>query len=637
MMVKKFLTFLGLGLCLVHAFGVQASSQPDAEKDGIQAVKNWAKKKVVEGEKQFKASGYKRQGSPDFWGQQIIYQIQVDRFNNGDLSNDGQNLEDHQKRELQSSDLWNILSYRHGGDLKGILQRLDYIADLGVTTLWLTPVFKHNGSYHGYCTTDFTQVDPGFGTNEELRQLVGEAHKRGLKVVLDVVVNHMCDPKTTYSRPPRHHQCANDLSGKNWSGASGGSSNQGELAFSEDFFGPLKSQHFFNRCGANSTEDMQGTGPAAVYGDFVATMFDFDTRNHDFQEIFTELHKYWISYADVDGFRMDAAKHITEDFVAYFNTQIRAYANSIGKHNFFIIGEVAGPSDWIGRRLGKMFSNPDNPNDHGHVPSTLTQRLWDLKDIYLKTPVNKYPGLNAAYDFAHSGTARAVLAGERPPSAVEDYFGSQYFNDLAAQNDYRLSWVLLEIHDWPRFAAKHKTSMAKSLLGLSYLAFAQGSPVVYYGQEQGFNGDCHFDKIQAGKAGPHIQEECKGGYSHELFRQDMFLGGMSRLGSTVKEINDLAYIGKSQGQHQGGWKSDPFLHRGHELYRSARRFLHIRKSCAALSYGRTQFRWLEAKNQDGVLAFSRTDEFGKEALVVLNTSWFAQGLPEVSVNDGSNG
>src|SRR5690606_28631294 len=121
--------------------------------------------------------------------------------------------------------------------------------------------------------------------------------------------NHMCNKKTFYKRAANHYQCSDELNAKNWSGASGGSSGQRELAFGEDFFPPFKDQNFFNRCGANSQQDMEGTGPAAVYGDFVSVMFDFDTRNYNFQEIFTDLHKYWIAYADIDGYRMDAAKH----------------------------------------------------------------------------------------------------------------------------------------------------------------------------------------------------------------------------------------------------------------------------------------------------------------------------------------
>lgn len=606
----------------------------DASKEGIGAVKEWSRVRTYNAQFAFEREFGNHYPSPGFWGNQTIYQIQVDRFNNGDAKNDQLNIEDEQRTYQNTNDLFGLHNYRHGGDLKGIIDRLDYIKDMGISTLWLTPVFKHNGSYHGYCTTDFTEVDPGFGTKEELRQLVKMAHERGIKVILDIVANHMCDKNTFYSKEPDHYRCAEELNEKNWNGAGGGSDGAGELAFGEDFFPPFKSQFFFNRCGANSQEDMQGTAPVAIYGDFVSVMYDFDTRNYDFQEIFTELHKYWIAYADIDGYRMDAAKHITEDFVAYFNTHIRAYARSIGKENFYIVGEVAGPSDWIGRRLGKMFSNPTNPSDHGHVPNALTNRLWTLKEIYLNHPASPYPGLNGAYDFAHGGTAIDVLMANRPTNAIEEHFRSTYINDIIAQNDYRLSWNLLEIHDWPRFSSRAKNNPFKSMLGISYLATAEGMPIIYYGQEQGFNGDCHFHNMNVGAANEQLQEICSG-HDHALYRQDMFLGGPFRLGSTIAEINNMAYIGKTDNQPSQHWTQDPYLNRNHSLYKLTRKMLHIRKSCHALSYGITKMRWGSEFN-GGLLAFSRLDG-NNEALVVINTSEVSFPLPEIGIENFSHG
>lgn len=610
-----------------------AQGLPDASTSGIDAVKKWAFSRLQPAERDFGKSG-QRQASPSFWGNQVVYQIQVDRFNNGSFANDNLNIEDEQKRYQDGSDLHGLPNYRHGGDLKGIIDRLDYIKDMGVTSLWLTPVFKHNGSYHGYCTTDFTEVDPGFGTKEELRELVAKAHSKGIKVILDIVVNHMCDKNTIYLRNADHYKCANDLSSTNWSGASGGSAGQGELEFGKEFFPPFKGQNFFNRCGANTQSDMEGTGPAAVYGDFVSVMFDFDTRNHDFQQVFTDLHKYWIAYADIDGYRMDAAKHITEDFVAYFNTHIRAYARVIGKNNFFIVGEVAGPSDWIGRMVGKMYSNPHNPNDRGNVPQALTSRLWQLKDIYLSHPQAPYPGLSAAYNFGHGGTALDVLMGKRPTSALEDFFRGDYMRTLAGQNDIRLNWNLLEIHDWPRFSSRDKKNPYKSMLGISYLATAEGSPIIYYGQEQGLNGDCHFDNMNAGSANQRIKQECKG-QGHELYRQDMFMNGPYRLGSTVNEIDNLAYIGKMSKKGPVTWTRDPYLNRNHMVFKLARKMLHVRKSCNALSYGFTKFRWVDNHN-DGLLAFSRIDN-GNEVLVVMNTGPHELRLMEIEIGNNSNG
>lgn len=610
-------------------------TQPSAEGGDIAAVKTWAKRNTAEGEAAFRASGLGRFSPKRHWAGEIVYSIQVDRFNDGDPTNNGHNLPEVQRRNQGTSDLHGVPEYRHGGDLRGITQRLDYIADLGASALWITPVFKHDGSYHGYCTTDPTEIDPGFGTKEDLRTLVAEAHKRGIRVVLDVVVNHLCENNTRYSKRPDHSRCPRDLDGKYWSGEGGGSGAQGDLAFSESFFKPLKNQLFFSRCGANSFSEMAGTESPAVFGDFVATMFDYDTRNWDFQEIFTEIHKFWIAFADIDGFRVDAAKHVTEDFLAYFSSHIRAYANAIGKPDFYLVGEVAAPDDWMGRRLGGMMSNPRNPDDHGpNIPVAQTARLRTLKDVYLAHPSAKYPGLDAVYDFPASGTSRDVLLNQRGTRSIEDYFSGSGFRTIAAQNDARLNWNVLEIHDWPRFTDQRKDDPFKSRLGLSYLATAQGVPVVYYGMEQGLNGDCHHDAIDVGSARSAVLEVC-GRDSHERYRQDMFITGPWRLGSTVREVSSLAHIGKARESRPADPLADPYVNRSHDVFKTARRLLNLRRSCAPLSFGTTAFRWGEQGNE-GIFAFSRLDR-GREMLVVVNTAPIDRAIPgKIEVDGGIN-
>lgn len=625
-------TFL---LALVALFvAVQAAfTLPDAEVDGIAAVKSWAIQNIKDGEANYAATGLTRLPSPGFWGSEIVYQIQVDRFNNGDTSNDRKNLPDNQWANQDTNDLWGLPDYKHGGDLRGIINRLDYLQDLGVTVLWLTPIFKNDGGYHGYNQTDLTQVDPNFGTNEELRELVTKAHSRGIKIVLDVVANHMGGKDTYYSTAPDHTNGPSAADNKYWKGLTGDLYTPGRFHFGADFFGPLKNQAFFNRFGANSQSEMQGSGPAAVFGDFTSGMFDYDTMNWDFQEIYTNLHKYWVAYADVDGFRVDAAKHITGDFLEYFSTEIRDYAKALGKKNFYLIGEVAAASDWQGRVLGKMFSNPANPNDHGIVPQTITNRMWTLKDKYLAHGVFNFPGLNAVYDFAHGGTARDVLQNKVGTNSIEGYLNGSSFGTISSQSDARLFWNVLEIHDWPRFVKDTPSNPWKSRLGLSYLATAQGMPVIYYGMEQGFNGKGRTDNINAGAAYQDIVNTMNSG-SDANARQDMFVSGMWRLGSTVTEINNLAYVGKSTPSVWADWKTDPFLSRTNDVYKTARKFNYLRQSSNALRYGWTFFRWGES-NTSGLLAFSRIDN-GQEVLVVVNNSNGPIAIPNLRVDNGIN-
>ena len=117
----------------------------------------------------------------------------------------------------------------------------------------------------------------------------------------------------------------------------GQASSRGQLDFAGSFFPPFRTSDFFNQCGPDTTVEMQGEDPAAVFGDFTDGMFDYDTRNEDWQQIFTDLMKYWVAFADIDGFRLDAAKHVTDDFLAYFSTSVRAYSKTIGKDNFMVL------------------------------------------------------------------------------------------------------------------------------------------------------------------------------------------------------------------------------------------------------------------------------------------------------------
>lgn len=602
------------------AEGSALESIPDASKEGIDKVKAWASDRLPNAEDSFADAEGSHFPSPDFWGKEIVYSIQVDRFNDGNPANND---------PAPSESEWNRLpGLRHGGDLEGIEQRLDYLKDLGITTLWLTPIFKHNGSYHGYCATNPSDVDPGFGSREELRKLVKEAHNRNIKVVLDIVVNHLCDNKSSYVKHADHNRCANDLNAANWSGAGASSPSQGELAMGDSFFPAFRRPEFFNRCGSNSGEDTSGQGAETMYGDFSSGMFDYNTRNRDFQEIFTNLHKWWIAYADVDGFRLDAAKHVTEDYLAYFSTHIRDYAKTLGKDNFYIVGEVAASPDWSARRLGNMQTSPDNPSLHGNVPQSLLSSIWDLQPTYLSNEKARFPGMNAIYDFIFSGDSRDYLVGKSSGGRVENFYRSQDYQMLATQSDPRLNWKVLEIHDWPRIVSDTPDDLWKSKLAVSYLATVPGIPVIYYGMEQGFNGRCLDHAFQVKGAKESIQSFCKGG-DDAMKRQDMFMGSPWRLGSTVPAIRDLAYVGPRDGLNFEGWQNDPMLSRSHEVYQTARRMNHLRSSCAPLHMGDTFYNWHEEGNS-GILAFSRFHA-GKEMLVVVNNSPVPLPIPNLTI------
>ena len=608
-------------LAALLAGAALAAPLPRADVEGIGAVREWALERVVQAEDEFVADGLSRAASPLRWDGEIVYGIMIDRFNDADAATN--------PPPLQINQLGSIPRVRHGGDLRGVEQRLDYLHDLGVTTLYLTPVFKHNGAYHGYCVTDLTEIDPGFGTAAEFRELVSEAHGRGMRVIMDIVVNHLCGPGTFYRKTPEHERCARELNDEHWRGVPAGSTAQGELQFSDNFFGPLRAPQFFNRCGPNDWHQTASQDATALFGDFVPEMFDFNTRDADFQNVFALLSAYWIAFADVDGFRMDAAKHVSEDFVATFSTQIRDYAKRLGKHNFFLVAEVMGDAEWTARRLGAMETNPSNPAEHGAVPRSATEAIGQLSDVYLSHGAANYPGANGVFDFALSSGARDYLSEARGPRALLDYTMSADYALLAQQNNPQLNWTVLETHDWPRFAARAHHNLWKSKVALAFLATGPGIPLIYYGMEQGFNGDCHWDSMAVGAATAAMRQLCAT-QDDSLYRQDMFVHGPWRLGSTVPSVDRLAGIGPTQQAVPTPWYADPMLQRHHDVYQTARRFNWLRRSCDVLRFGQTRVRHADLDGNVGRLVMSRLYQ-GDEAVVVVSNASYGLPLPDVLV------
>eukprot|EP00971_Amphidinium_carterae_P014888 293853-Amphidinium_carterae.1 len=472
------------------------------------------------------------------------------------------------------------------------------MADLGVSALWVTPLHKANG-YHGYCTTDPTAIDPGFGTAEEFRSLVSECHGRGIRVVLDLAVNHLCDNYTHYEVSPDLFKCADFLNKTHWAGGSGESDLRGKLLFSDTFFPPFRSQKFFNRCGTLPDWEMRHWNPSTIYGDFKPGFYDFNTRDHDWQEIYTGIMKFWIAYADVDGFRLDAAKHTTEDFLAYFSTELRRYAQTLGKENFFVIGEIGfSTPDWQARATGKMMSDPLDPEKHGPVPVTLTKRLQELKPMYLANKVFPMPGLNAVYNFRQAGTATATLLAQNHGSDIGKYFqGEKYplLMDQLPHPDDELEfadkeyWTCLELHDWARYLFLKPYSKSSTVIGLVWLLSGPGTPVIYAGLEQGFNGRCPEDFSAAGAdAEVIVKRACENSdfVNDGPKRQDHFIGGPWRLGSAIESVNNLSYVGPFRPKPSPAWKDDPFLNREQVIYLTARRMVHLRRACPELVSGK---------------------------------------------------
>jgi len=212
---------------------------------------------------------------------EVIYMIMVDRFNNGNTSNDKDaNLEDP-------------LAY-HGGDFQGITEKLDYVKEMGYTAIWLTPIFENmDKGYHGYWIKNFYQTNDYFGTLEEFKTLVKEAHKRDIKVILDFVVNHVGP----------NHEWLND---------------------------PIKQDWFHANKSITNWNDQDEVENGWLYD-----LPDLDQENPNVSKYLFDAAKWWIQETDIDGYRLDTVKHVPKEFWSDFSDEVKSV-----KESFFLIGEV---------------------------------------------------------------------------------------------------------------------------------------------------------------------------------------------------------------------------------------------------------------------------------------------------------
>ena len=221
------------------------------------------------------------------------------------------------------------------------------------------------------------------------------------------------------------------------------------------------------------------------------------------------------------------------------------------------------------------------------------------------------------YDFDESGTSRSILHGSRGSEQLQSYFASDYYNTISGQNDYRLAWTLLEIHDWVRFASQDPTNTVKVLNGFAYLLSGPGTPIIYYGLEQGFNGRCAAESVHCGDLNATCANFCASHFNNDnIFkRQDMFVGGPWRLASTLAGISALGYVGRMPtAMPSPPWEQDPFLDRSSATYAQARRMTRLRNSCRPLRRGSLQTTWVGSA-PGSLLAFNRND--GQHEIVVI--------------------
>lgn len=391
-------------------------------------------------------SRYSPEYSADFWRNQNIYQIITDRFFNGDTANDVSGLPNYGPTNGGQA---------HGGDFKGIEKKLDYIKALGATAIWISPVVKNaNGDYHGYAATDFYTVNPRMGTLADLQRLVAEAHKRGILVINDVVVNH----------------------GSTWvdSGDAGWASfvyppagynlryNSGGQQYAAPFANTNLTQVFGNTSLSNIFHNNGGTANWAdatqVELGELSSLDDFKTESTYVRERMKEIWSYWINAAGFDAYRIDTVKHVEMGFWDTWAPAIRVAAAAADKPNFFMFGEVFDGSD----------------SKCGSYTGTKSSSAFKL-DSVLDYPL--YYQIGSVFATASGSTGQ-----------IESRYGNlnTWNYDASALNSLVLN---LDNHDNPRFLSTGiGGNTARLEVALAFLYTSRGIPSLYYGTEQDFDG-----------------------------------------------------------------------------------------------------------------------------------------------------
>ncbi|MGB7464117.1 MAG: alpha-amylase family glycosyl hydrolase [Candidatus Acidiferrum sp.] len=362
----------------------------------------------------------------------VLYLIMPDRFANGDPTND-------EPAEFPGSHARAKPRAWHGGDLRGVQDHLTYLKDLGVTTVWLTPIVTNGATqdYHGYGAVDLYAVDPHLGTLQDYQDLVAAAHKLHMKILFDVVPNHVGPLHPWVANPPTpdwFHGTANDhlSTFSPWKPDFYGQSDKRDVT--NDLFEALEDPHTPPQMRANLTT-----------GWFFGLLPDLNTENSLVVEYLTQNSIWWAESSGLDGFRIDTFPYVPRKFWAEWHSVLRKYYPRLST-----IGEVFHPdptvtSFFVGGRKG-----------------------WDGIDTQLTT----------VFDFPTFFTLRDVLLKQAPVGKIANILRQ---DSLYPHPDFLISFFAN--HDVPRFASMPGSSIAKVKLAFGLTLTLRGIPELYYGDE----------------------------------------------------------------------------------------------------------------------------------------------------------
>jgi pullulanase-type alpha-1,6-glucosidase len=511
---------------------------------------------------------------------EVLYFAIPDRFNDGDTGNNCGDyggpcvVDDTQENVLTHGYLPADRGYYHGGDIAGLHDQLDYLENLGITAIWVGPVFKnrtvqpdstnlygYSSGYHGYWIEDFLEVDPHLGTNAEFEALVDDAHSRGIQVFMDIITNHTADVVQLEGNAGYRNKTDfpyRDVNGDPFDDSEFAYYGQADYTFpevDESSFpyvpvvppgeettknpGWLNDPFLYHNRG-----DSGFAGENSLYGDFFG-LDDLWTERKEVVDGMIDIYSFWIEEFGVDGFRIDTTKHVNMEFWQKFGPDILAAAEAQGIDHFFAFGEVFDQQ--FGPRFLSEFSTT------GQLQSTIDFAFQE-----------------AARDFASVGGATNNL---RDFFAADDYYTDADSNAYAmptfvGNHDMGRIGYFLQRVDQP--AADDAELLARSTLAQALMFFSRGQPVIYYGDEQGFVGD--------------------GG--DKLARQDMFA-------NAVPEYEDDDLIGTD------ATTSDDNFDPTHPIYQSLADYAAAYQARQGLRSGAQIHR--VSSDGPGVYAFSRID------------------------------
>ncbi len=365
-----------------------------------------------------------RQG---FDASDAMYLIMPDRFANGDPKNDSHpDMHEKANRGEQGG--------RHGGDLQGVIDHLDYLQDLGITALWSTPLLADddkNYSYHTYAQSDVYKIDPRYGTNEDYRRLAEEMHKRDMKLIMDYVTNHW----------GAEHWMIKDLPTYDWIHQFPGYENSNYRMTTQ--YDPHRSGRDFKYC---------------VDGWFTSTMPDLNQGNPLVENYLVQNAIWWIEYAGLDGFRVDTYSYNDKEGIAKWT---KAIMDEYPKFN--IVGEI-----WMHDQAQISYWQKDSEigaiqSFNSHLPSVMDFTLHDAIGVMFNENESSWDrGMIKAYD-----------------NFVNDFLYPDINNLL----------VFAENHDTNRFNEIYDGDLAKYKMAMSLILTTRGIPQLYYGSEIGMRGD----------------------------------------------------------------------------------------------------------------------------------------------------